>query len=110
MRELEDAVRGAASALKQAITNAEAGGLRVVWPHAPKDLDAIAISATGRVTNEAKPALSTIGVTKPREQTGAATGIPIEGIELPADGVVREYDLDSRSMAPAAPIDPADEE
>ena len=49
-RRLADAVRAAATALRVTIAEAEAAGLRVTLPRRAVDLDAIAISATGRVT------------------------------------------------------------
>lgn len=44
----ETAVREAATALHQAITAAEAAGLKVVWPYNARGLPAIAISDTGQ--------------------------------------------------------------
>lgn len=51
----ETAVREAATALHQAITAAEAAGLKVSWPYNAAGLPAIAISDTGHSLAAASP-------------------------------------------------------
>ncbi|RUU29765.1 hypothetical protein [Mesorhizobium sp. M6A.T.Ce.TU.016.01.1.1] len=53
MDPLEKSVRDAASALKKAITAAEAAGYRVIMPRLAADLDAIVVSSTAKNTKPA---------------------------------------------------------
>ncbi|RUU37223.1 hypothetical protein EOD08_15855 [Mesorhizobium sp. M6A.T.Ca.TU.002.02.2.1] len=61
MDPLEKSVRDAASALKKAISNAEAAGYRVVMPRIANDLDGIVVSTTAKNMK---------ATDKPAEKTG----------------------------------------
>lgn len=65
MDPLEKSVRDAASALKKAISNAEAAGYRVVMPRIAADLEGIVVSSTAK---NMKP------TDKPAEKTAEKTG------------------------------------
>ncbi|CAN7508641.1 hypothetical protein [Pararhizobium sp. LjRoot238] len=82
----EQAVRDAAERLHDAILDARASGLSVVWPHRPGDLLAISISETGKFSGSSVVS---------EAQIGEATGIPLTGVTVPADGVMREVAVDS---------------
>lgn len=79
----EQKVREAAAALLLAVSEAKAAGLVVQWPSRLEGLAALAISETGKI--------------------GPATGVPLKGVAVPADGMMREAYLAGDGSGDALP-------
>lgn len=79
----EQKVREAAAALLLAVSDAKAAGLVIQWPSKPEGLASLAISQTGKISR--------------------ATGVPLEFITAPADGVMREAYLVGDGTGEALP-------
>lgn len=118
MHPAEQNLREKAEAFKAAFLEARAAGFNIVWPVRANEISDILISGTAKVeptvtnldgspverdadgqikgeplnlTDEERAALPPLGdVGDGRLVYGQATGVPLEGVDVPADGVTRE--------------------
>lgn len=121
MHPAEQNLREKAEAFKTAFLEARTAGFNIVWPVRANEIGDILISGTAKVerltvtyadgspierdpdghivgqpldlTEEERAALTSRWPIE-KANIGNATGVPLEGVEVPADGVTREILLD----------------